>query len=111
MYVHMYVSFLLISPSTPHRKTQDHGMGDIIISCGHSHPLQPGLNEMRPEASPIIFWLLSSAPLLSDGCQPPQDISHSTFRPPILPLSLSLPGWGRRQGPGSVEPVTVTLTG
>ena len=84
---------------------------DIIISCGHSHPLQPGLNEMRWEASPIIFWLLSSAPLLSDGCKPSQHISHSTFHPATLLLSLSLPGWERRQGQGSVEPVTVTRMG
>ena len=89
----MYVSFLLRSPSTRNWKTQDHGMGDIIISCGYSYPLQPGLNEMRWEASPIIFWLLSSAPLLSDGCKPSQHISDSTFHPPTLLLSLSLPGW------------------
>lgn len=84
---------------------------DIIISCGHSHPLQPGLSEMRWEASPIIFWLLSSAPLLSNGCKPSQHIAHSTFHPATLLLSLSLPGWERRQGQGSVEPVTVTRIG
>ena len=42
MYVHMCVSFLLISsPSTLNWETQDRGVEDII-SCGHPLPLFSG---------------------------------------------------------------------